>query len=96
MPKRAKVIEHLSKDELVEKYKIEKDARMKERLLSMLLLYEGMIIKEVADLIKYHKKTARNWPEGWNNRGDEGLRPNFTGGQKPKISDDERNKILEN
>ena len=52
MPKRAKVIEHLSKDELVEKYKIEKDARMKERLLSMLLLYEGLIVKEVADLIK--------------------------------------------
>lgn len=95
MPRRAKVIKHLSKYELIERYKIEKDARIKRRLLSVLLLYEGVTIKEVAELIKRCEKTVGNWLKGWNNEGCKGLKPNFTGGQKPKISNNECNKILE-
>jgi len=40
MPRKPKVIKHLTKEELEERYRKEKDSTIKERLLAILLLYD--------------------------------------------------------
>lgn len=37
--------------------------------------------------------TGYSWLDSWNERGYEGLVPNFSGGPKPKLGDEERNDL---
>jgi len=44
------MLKHLTKEELKERYRKERGPRVKERLLAILLLYDGKNIHEVAEL----------------------------------------------
>jgi len=81
-------------NELNEKYKVEKDPRVKERLLALIHLYEGKNVKEVSAIVKRSIRTVERWISAWNKNGYDGLIPKFTGGPKPRLSDDEWNKIV--
>lgn len=61
MPRKPKVIKHLTKEELEEKYRKEKDSTIKERLLAILLLYDGKNIYEVAEIIRRSERTIKEW-----------------------------------
>ena len=53
MGRKLTLIRHLSKeDELERMYREEKDARDKERLLAIILLYEGKKLSELPSIIK--------------------------------------------
>jgi hypothetical protein len=52
MGRKLTLIRHLSKDELEKMYREEKDARVKERLLAIILLYEGKKLSELPSIIK--------------------------------------------
>jgi len=88
MPRKPKVIKHLTKEELEERYRKEKYSKIKERLLAILLLYDGKNIYEVAEIIRRSERTIKKWLERWNERGYEGIIPETSKrGRKQKISD---------
>ena len=95
MPRKPKVIKHLTKEELEKKYIKEKDSKIKERLLAILLLYDGKNIYEVAEIIRRSERTIKEWLKRWNERGYEEILPKVSRrGRKPKISSEEWDKIL--
>ena len=56
-------------------YRKEKDSTIKERLLAILLLYDGKSIYEVAKIIRRSERTIKEWLKRWNERGYEGILP---------------------
>jgi transposase len=87
MGRKLNLVKHMSKQELEAKYKQEKNPRVKERLLAILLLYEGKKVSELPSIIKRSRTSIEDWIKRWNKQGYQGLIPHFTGGPKPKISD---------
>jgi len=94
MPSKPSLVKHLSKDQLEKAYKTEKNSRIKERLLAILLLYEGKKVPEVAALVRRCVSTIELWISKWNKKGLDGLKTHFTGGRKPKVSAAEWDKIV--
>ncbi|MDG6927038.1 MAG: helix-turn-helix domain-containing protein [Nitrososphaerota archaeon] len=80
--------------ELNERYRTEKDPRVKERLLALIHLYEGKTVIEASRIIKRSVRTVERWISSWNENGYEGLEPSFTGGPKPKLTDSEWDEIV--
>lgn len=74
------------KDALEKLYKGEPDPRMKERLLAILHMYEGQSAEKISAFIKRSPTIIRAWRSRWNEAGYQGLKPNFKGGPKPKLS----------
>jgi transposase len=95
MQRRGKVVRHVEKEELERIYREEKEGRVKERLLAILELYEGKKIKEAARVVRRSGSTIKRWLKLWNENGYKGLIPKFSGGPKPKLNEEEWNKILE-
>ena len=91
---RVHLTRQVSLDELRGRYRSEKDSRVKERLLAILHLYEGKMVKEVSNIVKRSVRSIERWVREWNESGYEGLTPRFTGGPKPKLTDSEWDKIV--
>jgi len=94
MSRTVTLIKHLTRDELERKYKEEKNPRVKERLLAILLIYEGKKVCELPDIVKRARSSIENWIRRWNMKGYEGLMPEFTGGPTPRIDDSEWDRIV--
>ena len=94
MPSKPLLVRHLSKDGLEKSYKLEKNSRVKERLLAILLLYEGKKVPQAAATVRKCVSTLELWIRNWNQNGVDGLKPHFTGGPKPKLSKSEWDKII--
>ncbi len=95
MARKPYVIKHIEYKELEYRYKKEKNAAVKERLLAILLLYHGRHIYEVAEILKKCERTIKEWLSRWNRKGYEGLLPlNERKGRKPKLDDNEWDNIL--
>ncbi|MEM0146793.1 MAG: hypothetical protein QXH66_07445 [Conexivisphaerales archaeon] len=73
-----KLVRHLASEELEQMYKMERDARLKERLHA--ILYERKNIEAVAYIIRRARSTIENLR--LEKGGYDGLKPNFTGGPK--------------
>lgn len=91
---RVHLTRRVSLGELRGKYRSEKDTRVKERLLAILHLHEGKMVKEVSDMVERSARSIERWIKGWNEKGYEGLVPHFTGGPKPKLPDGEWDRIV--
>src|SRR5208283_2276302 len=94
MPKRAHLVKHLSKEDIEKTYKLEKNSRVKERFLAILLVCEGKKVPEVAATVRRGISTIELWIKNWNHNGVDGLKTHFTGGQKPKLPKTEWDKIV--
>ncbi len=88
------LVRHISRDELEARCRREKDARVKERALTMLQLYDGRKEVDVARSVGRSEKSVRNWLRRWNEKGYDGLVPNFTGGPKPRMESSEWDKVV--
>ncbi len=95
MPKRAHVDTTYPKDALERLYRSEHDGRVKERLLAILLLYEGKSITHTALTIKVSRQTVTDWLKSWNKAGYRGIKPNFSGGYAPRLSQKEWDELVE-
>jgi putative transposase len=95
MSRRITLVRHMSREDLESRCRSEKDARVKERALAILRLYNGTTEEETARSVARCEKSVRNWLKRWNERGYEGLAPEFDGGPKPRIDDDEWDRIVE-
>jgi putative transposase len=88
------IIRHVTLDELNKRIKKEeKSVRVLERLYFIRYIYKGNTIKEACDNVDISEPTGYNWLDLWNKSGYEGLVPNFSGGPKPKLGEDEREKL---
>ena len=52
MPRKPKVLKHIPEDELERMYRFETNSRLKERLLAIILLYDGKNIYEVSSILR--------------------------------------------
>lgn len=95
MPRKLNLAKHLTKEELEDRYRREKDSRLRERLQAILLLYEGKRTTDVAHIVRRQRSTIENWISAWNERGPDGLVPGFTGGPKPRMEKGEWDKVVE-
>ncbi len=88
------LIKHVTLEELNKKIKTEeKSVRILERLYFIRFIYKGDSIKEACERVNVTEPTGYSWLDSWNKRGYEGLVPNFSGGPKPKLEDDEREEL---
>ncbi len=94
MGRKPTVIKHIPKEELDGLYRKEQDIRVKERLLTIRLLYDKKNIYEIAAIIKKSDRTIKDWLSRWNRCGYEGLIPAKGGGVDPRMPLYEWDKIL--
>lgn len=93
--KKININRHIIYEELIEKYRSEKNSKIKERLLIVSYLYEGKSIDEIVKLSKRCERTIWLWIKRWNDYGYDGLIPKSTGGPKPKITDEQWDELVE-
>lgn len=67
----------------------EKELRVLNRLYFIRFLYQGYAIEEASEKLGITIPTAYEWLKRWNKSGYVGLVPNFNGGPKPKLSEEE-------
>ena len=67
----------------------EKELRVLKRLYFIRYLYQGYVIEEASEKLEITMPTAYEWLKRWNKSGYDGLVPNFNGGPKPKLSEEE-------
>ena len=67
----------------------EKELRVLNRLYFIRFLYQGCVIEEASEKLGITMPTAYEWLKRWNKSGYDGLVPNFNGGPKPKLSEEE-------
>jgi transposase len=95
MSRTAILVRHVPWDELEARCKREKNARVKERALAVLQLYDGRKEADVARSLGRSEKSVRNWLRRWNERGGyDGLVPRFTGGPKPRLESSEWDRVV--
>jgi transposase len=94
MTRKMKIVRHVPKEELEQLYKMEKNARVKERLHAILLLYDGMEGKTAAEILHRGYASVRRWKDAWNAEGYQGLISEYTGGPTPRVSDSTWDEIL--
>jgi len=95
MTRKTEIIRHVPEAELEQFYWEEKNARIKERLHAILLLYRGYRADETAEILRRGYATVRRWKDAWNEGGYEGVKPDFKGGYEPRIASSTWDKILE-
>lgn len=94
MSRRVMLVRHMSREELEARCRKEKDARVKERTLAILQIYDGNTEEDAAKSVRRCEKSVRNWLKRWNEKGYGGLTPEFDGGPKPRIDESEWDKIV--
>ncbi len=92
--RRATIIKHVDREELERMYREEKDARIKERLLAIIHIYDGKSISDTAYIVKRSTSSVKRWLYTWNREAYNGLIPRFTCGPNPRMSYDEWDKVV--
>ena len=78
---------HLTRDELESRIKtLEKDTKILKRLYFVKYRYEGESVDESAQRIGVTRNEGYIWQRRWNERGYEGLIPQYAGGRPMKLS----------
>ncbi len=81
----------IGKEELVRKIKEKNvEARMFQRLLFIKYLYEGDSVPQAADKVEVTLPVGYEWRNRWNEQGYDGLVPQFDGGPKSHLSEEEK------
>lgn len=93
--RKATIIRHMEKEDLEDRFRKERNPRVKERLLAILHLYDGKGISETSSMIRRSVSSVKRWLWSWNKEAYDGLIPEFTGGPKPRMPYSEWNEILE-
>jgi len=76
----------ISVKELEEKYKIERDGKIKERLHMILLLKDGYSCRKAADICHTSKSNVSFWNVRFQEMGYDGLKDRGGRGAKPELS----------
>lgn len=93
MPRQSKIniFNAMTSDELDEALKSKKHPRRYyERLVAMKLIACGNSHKKTADILQIGYRTVYRWAKACEESGLEGLKPNFNGGRKSSLSEEDR------
>lgn len=77
-------------DDLVNLYRKERNSKLKERYQALFLFHEYGNCTKVAKYIKRSKRTIQNWIHAFNDRGLEGLIPNFPPGRPSRLNREQK------
>jgi transposase len=94
MARKTEIIRHIPEEELERLYLLEKNVKIRERLLAVLLLYHGRPANKVAVMLCRSYSSIRRWKDAWNAGGYEALKPDYKGGHEPRISSSKWDEIL--
>lgn len=87
---RKKLRDDISLREITTLYRKERDGRIKEKLLTIKLIYENKKISDIAAQLGVCQKTIYNWLDSWNQEGVDGLKPRHEqAGRKGYLSSQE-------
>ena len=89
----ADLIKHVSIDELKKLIRKEKDKYKFERLLFINQLYLGASVETACERMCIAIQSGYNWLDLWNQKGYEGLAPEFGGGTPPKLTDQQTQQL---
>lgn len=89
------VIKHISQDELKKLVRKEKNKHKFERLVFINRLYLGDTIPEACKTLCISNQTGYEWLKAWNEKGYEGLNPDFGGGRPAKITKIDKEQLRE-
>lgn len=99
MPGPTKEIErHLSEqelDEAIDQAQSDEEPRLVRRLCLIKNLYLGDSITEAGNRVGVSQPTASRWVDRWNDSGVDGLRPDFGGGRPSKLTDEQREQLVD-
>ena len=76
-----------SYDALVELYRKEKRAKLKERYHALSLMHEWKNCTKVANIVKKSRATVVNWVNAFNEGGLEAIVPNLPPGRSKRLSE---------
>jgi transposase len=97
MPGRRKEIKrHLTEqelDEAIDEAQSNGEPYLVRRLMCLKDLYAGDTLAEAADRAGVDTSTVGDWSDAWNEAGVDGLRPEFDGGPKPKLTPSEETRF---
>ena len=95
-PVEIQIEHHMSIDELNKRIKtLENDTKVLRRLYFIKYRYEGKVVSESAKLVGITKRVGYIWQERWNEKGYEGLIPQYAGGRPSKLTDAQKKRLVE-
>lgn len=80
-------------DELVELYKNEKNAKLKVRYHTLVLMHEFQNCTTVAELVKKSRTTIQSWVTAFNAGGIEAILPKSPPGCPSRLSEDQKEEL---
>lgn len=84
-----------SKEDLEKLYKKEKNSRLKERILAIILVMEGNNCIEISNILKKDRNTIENWVKTYNTNGLNGLKPKKSPGRPHSLTLEQLNSLKE-
>ena len=88
------VVRWLTPEELNEEIKTRKiEALILRKLLFIKSLYAGKSVPQAAEEVGISKVTGYVWLDEWNERGLEGLKPNYGGGRPAELSEEQKEEL---
>lgn len=93
MPRPFRLVRSLSESELQRALQGQTNLRIRERIQTILLLYNRHTVTEAARRIGRSRSAVQGWLKRWNTRGLDGLRPAFKG-RHPNILLEDMDKAL--
>lgn len=84
------IVKHLDIEELNRMIKVERDAKILMRLYFIKFRYEGITVNESSKRIGVTKRVGYIWQERWNEKGYDGLAPQYAGGRPSKLTNQEK------
>lgn len=83
------IVQHVNLDELNSLITHEKNSRVLKKLYFVKFRYLGDSVEVAATKLGVTKKTGYYWQEDWNKGGIAALMPQFCGGRKSKLTDEQ-------
>jgi len=88
------VVRWLSPEELNKEIRNRKiEAVILRKLLFIKVLYAGKSVPQAADEVGVSKVTGYAWLDEWNEKGLEGLKPNYGGGRPSELSEEQKEEL---
>ena len=90
MGQRLKITYQITSKEIASLIRIEKDGRVRQRLMAMKLISQGRSIPQAAGRLDISERPLRKWLHRFNRQGPTGLQDAFRPGQPPKLGNKSR------
>ena len=89
------IVRHLSEDDLDRLLTQTDSEKVSKRLTFVKRLYKGATLENAADDVGMSQSTGSRWARLWNKGGLGLLAPSFGGGRSPKLTDQQRARLLD-